>query len=44
MPEDFIRNLFSDPEMLRMGHQQRRDDLNLGLGWIYYALGRVIHI
>lgn len=42
MPEDFIRNLFSDPEMLRMGHQQRQDDLNLGLGWIYYALGRVI--
>lgn len=28
--------------MLRMGHAQCRDDLNLGLGWIYYALARVI--
>ncbi len=34
--------LFADPEMLRMGHAQRRDDLNLGLGWIYYSLARVI--
>ena len=42
MPEEFIRRLFSDPEMLRMGHFQRRDDLNLGLGWLYYALGRII--
>jgi predicted O-methyltransferase YrrM len=42
MQEDFIRNLFSDPEMLRMGHFQRQEDLNLGLGWIYYALGRII--
>jgi len=25
-----------------MGHAQRRDDLNLGLGWLYYAFGRVI--
>lgn len=38
----FIRRLFADPEMLRMGHHQRADDLNLGLGWIYYALGRVL--
>ena len=42
MPEEFIRRLFSDPEMLRMGHLQRREDLNLGLGWMYYALGRII--
>jgi hypothetical protein len=42
MTEKFIRNLFSDPEMLRMGHFQRREDLNLGLGWLYYALGRII--
>lgn len=42
MEKEFIRRLFSDPEMLRMGHFQRRDDLNLGLGWIYYALGRII--
>lgn len=40
--EEFIRRLYSDPTMLRMGHSQRREDLNLGLGWIYYALGRII--
>jgi len=38
MPEEFIRRLFSDPEMLCMSHLQRRQDLNLGLGWMYYAL------
>ena len=42
MTDEFIRTLFADPDMLRMGHLQRRDDLNLGLGWIYYALGRAI--
>lgn len=40
--EDFIRVLFADPDMLRMGHAQRGDDLNLGLGWLYYALARII--
>src|SRR5262245_19935701 len=25
-----------------MGHAQRHDDLNLGLGWLYYALGRML--
>lgn len=40
--EEFISRLFADPAMLRMGHAQRRDDLNLGLGWIYYALARVM--
>lgn len=38
----WIRNLFEDPDMLRMGHDQRGDDLNLGLGWVYYALGRAL--
>jgi len=42
MMEEYIRKLFADPEMLRMGHAQRLADLNLGLGWIYYALGRLI--
>lgn len=42
MLEEFIRRLFSDPEMLRMGHFQRPEDLNLGLGWLYYALGRIV--
>lgn len=40
--DQFIENLFSDPEMLRMGHGQRKEDLNLGLGWVYYALGRLL--
>lgn len=40
--DDFIGQLFADPQMLRMGHQQRLDDLNLGLGWLYYALGRIV--
>ena len=42
MTEEFIRRLYSDPEMLRMGHFQRAEDLNLGLGWMYYALGRIV--
>ncbi len=40
--EEFIRKLFDDPEMLRMGHAQRKEDLNLGLGGIYYSLGRLL--
>lgn len=40
--EHYIRELFTDPDMLRMGHDQRKEDLNLGLGWIYYALGRLV--
>lgn len=39
--KDFIHELFSNPDMLRMGHAQRLEDRNLGLGWIYYALGRI---
>lgn len=38
----WIRKLFEDEEMLKMGHAQREDDLNLGLGWVYYALARVV--
>lgn len=40
--EDFIRKLFADPDMLRMGHHQRAEDLNLGLGWLYYSMVRII--
>ena len=39
---DWIEKLFSFPELTRMGHGQRREDLNLGLGWLYYALGRIL--
>ncbi len=38
--EAYISNLFSDPDMAKMGHGQSTGDLNLGLGWIYYALAR----
>lgn len=40
--EKFLRQLLSDPEMLRMGHDQRLADLNLGLGWLYYSFGRLV--
>lgn len=39
---DWIAGVFEHPDLLRMGHAQRRDDLNLGLGWLYYALARVL--
>jgi hypothetical protein len=42
MLDDYIKGLLADPDMLRMGHAQRQEDLNLGLGWLYYALGRTI--
>ncbi|HVM46425.1 MAG TPA: class I SAM-dependent methyltransferase [Candidatus Acidoferrum sp.] len=39
---DWVARLFENPELLRMGHGQRREDLNLGLGWLYYGLARVL--
>jgi predicted O-methyltransferase YrrM len=39
---DWIARLFRDPDLTRMGHAQRVEDLNLGLGWIYYGLARVL--
>lgn len=44
MPDDltsWIGRLFSEPALTAMGQAQRVDDLNLGLGWIYYGLTRV---
>lgn len=38
----WIAQLFEHPELLRMGHAQRADDLNLGLGWLYYGLARTL--
>jgi predicted O-methyltransferase YrrM len=40
--DDWIAQLLADPQMLRMGHGQRAADQNLGLGWLYYALGRIV--
>jgi len=42
MTPDWIDRLFADPDLLRMGHHQRAEDRNLGLGWLYYALGRIV--
>ena len=39
---EWIDHLFQAPEMLDMGHQQRAADSNLGWGWLYYALARMI--
>jgi hypothetical protein len=38
---EWIERLFEQRQLLQMGHAQRKEDLNLGLGWLYYALGRV---
>jgi predicted O-methyltransferase YrrM len=37
----WIARLYAYPGMLRMGHNQCAEDLNLGLGWIYYGLARL---
>jgi len=39
---DWITRLLERPDLTRMGHGQRVEDLNLGLGWLYYALARVL--
>lgn len=38
----WIENLFLDPDMAAMGHDQTVADSNLGLGWIYYGLARIL--
>lgn len=40
--QDWITQLFSNEDFLRMGHLQRKEDLNLGLGWLYYSLTRIV--
>ena len=42
LAQDWIAALFEHPNLLRMGHAQRTDDQNLGLGWLYYALARIV--
>ncbi len=39
---EWVGQLFQHADMLRMGHCQSLDDKNLGLGWLYYGLARVI--
>ena len=40
--KDWIAKLLDYRDLAGMGHLQRVEDANLGLGWIYYALARVI--
>ncbi|EDY19996.1 conserved hypothetical protein [Chthoniobacter flavus Ellin428] len=40
--QDWIAKLFANKELLRMGHHQRLEDQNLGFGWLYYALTRLV--
>lgn len=39
---EWIAELFQSRELTRMGHLQRVEDNNLGLGWLYYGLLRVL--
>jgi len=38
----WISQVFSHEELLGMGHDQSVEDLNLGLGWLYYGFARVV--
>ncbi len=40
--KDWVAKLLEFPGLARMGHLQRVEDSNIGLGWIYYGLARVI--
>jgi predicted O-methyltransferase YrrM len=39
---DWLDAIFATPELLAMGHAQRAADRNLGLGWLYYGLARLL--
>jgi len=40
--DEWVKTLLADNQMLLMGHDQRLEDLNLGMGWLYYALVRLV--
>src|SRR5262249_46643512 len=40
--KSWITRLFELPDLTQQGHFQSVADANLGLGWVYYALARVI--
>jgi predicted O-methyltransferase YrrM len=42
MTQEWVRALLEHPVLCAMGHAQRPDDQNLGLGWLYYALARLV--
>lgn len=37
---DWITQVLAQPELCDMGHLQRPEDNNLGLGWLYYGMAR----
>jgi hypothetical protein len=37
----WLEQIVSNPELMSMGHGQRAEDKNLGMGWMYYALARM---
>jgi len=39
---EWIAKVFEDAELLKKGHCQRKQDTNLGMGWLYYALTRML--
>lgn len=39
---EWIAHLLSDRHLRGQGHAQRAEDRNLGLGWIYYGLARLM--
>ena len=41
MMNAWIRQLFQNKDLLRMGHCQQFENLNLGMGWLYYGLTRL---
>lgn len=42
MDNQWLRTLLSNPLLTKMGHGQTESNLNLGLGWLYYAQVRIL--
>jgi predicted O-methyltransferase YrrM len=42
MNTEWLKLLLSRPELNKMGHGQCGSDLNIGLGWLYYAQVRIL--
>ena len=36
------KEIFDNEDLLKMGHFQRIEDHNLGLGWLYYSIARIV--
>lgn len=39
---DWAAQILRNHDLTRMGHLQRVEDANLGLGWLYYSLARIV--